>query len=116
PDLADLQHAVVAPVLGVEAADQALAFEQGEDVIAPAALRRRNERLEAVVETEETQGAVAVAQDGVERAQDAQARRRGRQGGGALFPIRQRVGTPRRVSSLQRGQRLGEDLDDLSRL
>ena len=61
--------------LGIEAADEALAFEKGEDVVAVAALRLRDEGLEAVVEAEEAEGARAIAQDWIEGTQDAQARR-----------------------------------------
>src|SRR6202035_5780020 len=92
PDLADLQPTLVAAELGVGPADQAVAFEDGEDVVAVDAPRARHEGLEAVVEAEEALGAAAVAEDGIEGGEEAQARRWLGRPRRALFPIRDGAG------------------------
>ena len=73
--------------LGVEPPDQALALQDRQHVVAVNAVLPRHEGLEAVVEAEQAEGAPAVAQNGIERRQQADARRRRRQGGGAGFPV-----------------------------
>ena len=68
----------------VEPADQGFAFEDGEDVVAVAALRFGHEDFDPVAEAEEPFGAGAVAQGGVEGREQADPAGGGREGGGLV--------------------------------
>src|SRR6185295_14119689 len=96
PQAPDLEQAALAVELGVQPPYQALALENRQDVIAVLALLLRHEGLEAVVVAEQPQRAPPVAEDGVERREQPDARRRRRQGRGAGLPVRHGVGVPRR--------------------
>ncbi len=77
PQSGDGQGLVVAATLHIDPADQTVALQNRKHVIAVAALGGGNEDLDPVVETEQALGALAVAQDRVERAQDTNPRRSG---------------------------------------
>src|SRR5215203_3077728 len=79
PEVLDLQQPTVAVELGVEPSHQALAFQDRQHVVAVPALELGDEGLEAVIEVEQAKGALAVAEDGVEGREKADARRRRRQ-------------------------------------
>ena len=57
----------------LDASDDAVADEDGQDVVAVLALRLRHVHLEAVVEVEERLGAVAVVDQPVERGEERDA-------------------------------------------
>src|SRR5262245_18058200 len=71
PDAVDHQFAAVAMELRIDAADQFLALQQRQHVVAELALRARRERFEAVVEPEQPLTAPAVAQHRIKRRKHA---------------------------------------------
>src|SRR4029077_11397109 len=83
----DLELSLLAVELRVETPDELLAVEEREDVVAEATLRGGHEGLEAVVEAEEPESALAVTDHRVERAQEAHARGRPWRAREALLPV-----------------------------
>lgn len=67
---ADVEDACLTVAFEVDAGDQAVAEEEGEDVVAVDALGRRDVDLYPVVEVEEALGAVALPNEGVERGEE----------------------------------------------
>ena len=65
-------------MLHVDAANEAIALQHGENVIAVSALCRRHEDLNTIVEIEYAAGAETVADQRIKWAQKAQPLRRGR--------------------------------------
>src|SRR3546814_16841527 len=82
-------------LLSAVLADQPVALQQREDVVAVLALRRRHEDLDAVVEAEQALGALAVAAQRVEGAEHAQPLRRLGQAG-ARIVVRDDAGRERK--------------------
>src|SRR5262245_18315127 len=80
PRAQDLELVRRAVEARLDAAHDAVADENGEDVVAVLALRLRDVHLEPVAEVEERLGAIAVVDEPIERGQEGD-------------PVRNRVGT-----------------------
>ena len=68
-----MQCIVLALRLHIDAADHAIAFQQGKDIVAVFALGLGHEDFDAVVKVEQTPQTLAVPDQGIERAEHAQA-------------------------------------------
>src|SRR5262249_13635834 len=77
PDALDLQSALLAVEDGLDPADEPVAVEDGEDVVAVLPLCRGDVHLEPVVEVPERLGAGSVADEPVERREERGAKRHG---------------------------------------